>query len=274
MVKLYSPFLVAYKLQADSNAKLLFVVYVGFQVTLLLLSGIPVSGITRAYISLKIGGYTFLLGISFIEHMRSVRPSTLLIVYLGASIASDLLRVRVLFIFPHTHVFGRVLPASFFTRTMIFALEIIEKRSLLLDQWKDVSAEATGSVLNRALFFWLNNLFLRGYRTLLTVETLPSLDGELLSASDPTKLIDRWKHGMLLFPYNNNNTYNSHQPIRPVEIVFSGPLCRIIGGPFLLAFYRDLPALALLSYNPFLFSESSTTQRKRRLRILIIPLTC
>lgn len=101
-----------------------------FQVIFLLPGENPASGIARAYIALKIGGYASLLGISFLENTRSVRPSTLLIIFLGASIVSDLLRVRALFIFPHNQVFGRLLFAGFFTKNMIFALEIINYSDL------------------------------------------------------------------------------------------------------------------------------------------------
>lgn len=56
-----------------------------------------------------------------------------------------------------------------------------------------MSPEATSGVLNRALFIWLNNVFRRSFRTLLTVDILTPLDADLLAASEPSALEERWQ---------------------------------------------------------------------------------
>ena len=80
-------------------------------------------------------------------------------------------------------------------KILIFILEVSEKRRLLRFRWQNASPEETSGAINRALFIWLNHIFLQGFRTLLTVEALTPLDSDLLEASKPSKLIRRWEEG-------------------------------------------------------------------------------
>ncbi|POR38791.1 Canalicular multispecific organic anion transporter 2 [Tolypocladium paradoxum] len=155
--------------------------------------GVLTTRLTFACIALTIAGYSILSVVSYLEHVRSVRPSSLLSVYLGVSILLDLARVRTLFFVPESRTVAAVLLASFCTKILVFTLEVTEKRHLLLVEWQDESPEATSGVINRALFIWVNAVFIRGFRTLLTVNTLTPLDAEILSASRPATLIERWE---------------------------------------------------------------------------------
>ena len=130
---------------------------------------------------------------SFLEHLRSVRPSSLLCVYLGVSTVLDIARVRTLFFLPDSQTVAAVFLASFCVKILVFTLEVTEKRHLLLPGWQDESPEATSGVINRAMFIWVNNVFFRGFKTMLTVNTLTPLDAELLAASRPATLIERWE---------------------------------------------------------------------------------
>lgn len=150
---------------------------------------------TLATLSLTLAAFILLLYVSCLEHVRSVRPSTLLSVYFGVSTLLDLARVRTLYFVSAPHVVAKIYTASFSIKLVIFFLEITEKRSLLQSQWQYMSPEATSGSYNRALFIWLNKLFFKGFRTLLTIETLMPLDADLLAASRPSKLIQRWEQG-------------------------------------------------------------------------------
>jgi hypothetical protein len=180
----------------DHTAQFFFASYVVIQLTLLSLSvahDIPKTRLTIACFVLTTVGYGIFLVVLYLEHIRSVRPSTLLSVYLGISILLDTARVRTLFFIPDSQTFARLFLASFIVKIIIFALEVSEKRRLLWPKWQDASPEATSGVINRALFIWLNDLFGRGFRALLTVDTLTPLDADLLNASKPSKLIERWE---------------------------------------------------------------------------------
>lgn len=102
---------------------------------------------------------------------------------------------RTVFFIPGYHIVAPIHLASYFVKLVLLALETTEKRRLLMLQWRNTSPEATASFYSRVLFVWLNNLFLKGYKTLLTVDTLTPLDQDILDASRPTKLEERWGKG-------------------------------------------------------------------------------
>ncbi|KAK5989321.1 ABC multidrug transporter B [Cladobotryum mycophilum] len=189
VAKVKSSWLLACKMVA-------FAVYTALLITLLALwapRGAPKTRLTVACVALTVA-FSFLLSVvSYFEHIRSVRPSTVLIVYLGTSLVLDLARVRTLFFIPEVNTIAKVSLASFVVKLFIFMLEITEKRHLLRDEWKKASPEETSSTLNRAMFIWLNGVFIKGFRTLLTVNALAPLDSEILSASKPTALMEEWE---------------------------------------------------------------------------------
>ncbi|KAH8659923.1 ABC transporter [Xylariales sp. PMI_506] len=175
-------------------------VYIGLQVTLLtlwLLEDIGRTRLTTVCLGMTIGGYLFLSIVSYREHTYSVRPSTLLSVYLGASLILDLARVRTLFLIPDSLNLACIYFTSFVVKALLFVLESTEKQRNLNEKWKTSAPEETSGPINRALFIWTNQLFRQGFRTILTVDTLTDLDREILSASKPLKLKERWQksHG-------------------------------------------------------------------------------
>ncbi|KAK2738485.1 hypothetical protein FQN57_007000 [Myotisia sp. PD_48] len=177
----------------------LFASYIILHITVLavwVVRGVQTTRLTVATLALTIACYSMLLVISYLEHVRSPRPSTLLCVYLGISVLLDIARVRTLFVVSYSTVVAGVFLAAFIIKILILVSEIVEKRNLLGPDWKDASPEDTGGVFNRALFIWLNDVFQRGFRTLLTVNTLPPLDSDILSASKPSTLIQRWEKGI------------------------------------------------------------------------------
>lgn len=150
---------------------------------------------TLATVSITLVGFVLLSFVSFLEHTRSLRPSTLLTVYLGLSALLDVARARTLFFIPLDQEVARVNLACFCVKLLILLLEMIEKRRFLLPHHYTASPEATSGIYNRALFVWLHSLFFKGFRTILTVDILTPLDDDILSASEPSKLVERWNKG-------------------------------------------------------------------------------
>lgn len=177
-----------------------FLVYLALHITLLVIWAEPSITTTRATLpatSLNIVVFALLLFASYLEHVRSIRPSTLMTVYLGISSLLDIARLRTLFFVAGYHTAARIHLAGFFLKLVIFALEVTEKRSLLLSSWQDSSPEAASGIMNRVLFIWLNSLLFKGFRGLLTVDSLTPLDPDILSASRPSVLRDKWQKGIL-----------------------------------------------------------------------------
>ncbi|KAM3447999.1 hypothetical protein MY3296_008205 [Beauveria thailandica] len=164
----------------------------------------PKTASTLAALSVTLVTSLFFLYLSYLEHTRSVRPSTLLTLYLGLSTLLDLARVRTLFYLQSANHLAAVFLAGFCVKVVMFALELYEKRRLLRPKWQDSAPEATSSTYSRALFIWLNSLMVKDFRSSLTVDTLTPIDGDLLKASEPSSLLDRWnradqtkKHALL-----------------------------------------------------------------------------
>ncbi|TWU70754.1 hypothetical protein ED733_001354 [Metarhizium rileyi] len=176
---------------------LAYLSYMALQIVLLALWAKKDRAKTRttlATISMSLAAFVPFTWLSYWENRRSLRPSTHLTVYLGLSLLLDLARVRTLFYINNVgHTIASVFLASYLVKTVLLGLELLEKRHLIMDGWKEEDGpENTASAYRRALFLWLNGLFIKGYRTLLSVETLPKIDSEILSASDPTALEAEW----------------------------------------------------------------------------------
>jgi hypothetical protein len=107
----------------------------------------------------------------------------------------DLARSRTLFFIPGYRVVAPIHLAGFFVKLALLALEVTEKRRLLIARYRDASPEAASSFYARVLFVWLNQLFLKGYKNRLKVDSLPPLDEDVLAASRPIKLQERWEKG-------------------------------------------------------------------------------
>lgn len=155
----------------------------------------PATRLTVPATIILVVSYFWLLYVSCLEHVRSVRPSTILCLYFGLSSLLDLASTRTVFFIPGYHVVAPIHLASYFVKLVLLAVEVTEKRKLLMLRWKNTSPEDAASFYSRVFFVWLNRLFLRGYKTLLTVDTLTPLDHDVLAASRPTKLQDRWDKG-------------------------------------------------------------------------------
>jgi ATP-binding cassette, subfamily C (CFTR/MRP), member 1 len=123
--------------------------------------------------------------LSYLEHTRSVRPSTLLEVYLLVSSLLNIPQARTLFL-RHN---GPTAIAAIFVATIgamliVWILEARNKTKDLKEPYKEYPPEATHGVWNRTFFLWLNPLFVKGFKKLLSLDdlwqTLPDLSSEKL----------------------------------------------------------------------------------------------
>lgn len=73
-----------------------------------------------------------------------------------------------------------------------------EKKSLLENRYENSPIKSTSGVLNRAIFWWLNELLWRGSKDILTVDSLPALDNDIRAASNPRSLLESWDKCELL----------------------------------------------------------------------------
>lgn len=122
------------------------------------------------------------LGIlSYLEHNRSVRPSSVISVFLLFTIAFDAVQCRTLWLLGTTKVLAAVSTAKLAWKLIIFALEIHEKRDILLSTWKSLSPESTSGIISRGFFWWLNDLMMRGFSATISLGSLWETDTNLQS---------------------------------------------------------------------------------------------
>jgi ATP-binding cassette subfamily C (CFTR/MRP) protein 1 len=131
--------------------------------------------------------------LSFLEHGRSVKPSTLLVFYLLASVLCEGFLLRPLYIDHGNSVAVPVLTAAFGLKFLFLIVESINKRSYLREPYNELSVEQTVSDLSRVFLFWINDLILLGNSKLLTVSDLPALDDSLKSRGARLRMEDIWE---------------------------------------------------------------------------------
>jgi ATP-binding cassette, subfamily C (CFTR/MRP), member 1 len=120
--------------------------------------------------------------LSWIEHRRSVRPSTLLNIYLLCALIFDIPLCRTLYLRGDTAAFiAPVFVAGTGMKLGLLILEAQSKTSCLKDPYSKLSPEARAGVLNRIIFWWINTLLIAGYKRVVVYNDLPVLDSELSS---------------------------------------------------------------------------------------------
>lgn len=179
-----------------------------------------------------------LCSLSYMEHRRSVRPSSIISVYLTLTIVFDVVQCRTLWLMDNFR--GCVAPvflATAASKVLVLVLELQGKRKFLIEPWSHLSPESTSGVFNRSLFWWVNSLLLRGFKTILSVDSLYDTDDQLRSARLAEKLSGTWR----------SNKYSRFQRNRLVLAV-----CFALKGTLALAV---IPRLLLISFKiaqPFL----------------------
>ncbi|KAJ8118405.1 hypothetical protein OPT61_g603 [Boeremia exigua] len=125
------------------------------------------------------------MALSRTEHSRNPKPSALLTAYLCLTLLLDAVQARTLFLSSNSHperVYSSIFCAGVGVKAGVLLLEARHKaNSVRWNDEKEHSPEETSGIFSLGVFFWLNQLFLTGYRTTLTIETLLPLDSTLES---------------------------------------------------------------------------------------------
>lgn len=183
-----------------------------------------------------------LAALSWIEHSRSVRPSTLLSIYLLFTIFFDLPQARTLWLQRSVNGIAGVFSAGLVLRAMLLVLEILEKRPYLMPNYRHLSPEATSGIINRSFMWWVTGIFHAGFSNLLQFDDLYVLDEQLTSVELDGKMQRAWNR--------------RRQPERRLE--FPLAVCRALIWPLLT---MAVPRLFLIGFTfaqPYLFQRILT----------------
>lgn len=125
------------------------------------------------------------------EHSFSNSPSTLLSIYLSVTVLFGIAITRSLFLRESGFVAVAALAAATtVTKALLLVLEEIPTTRRSQSSYQ--SKEQSRGFWNRSTFWWLNETFRRGYRSLLGVEDLATVDERLDSHRLVTLLRTRW----------------------------------------------------------------------------------
>ena len=167
----------------------------GLQLALLALWASPSATSTKA--SLPTAAFSFVASIvlpivSYLEHERTIRPSSLLNVYLFSTLLPDITRARTLWLQQYNHTTAIVMTVGVVVKAMLLLLEMLEKHDILAPTLEVSPPEATAGIFNKFFFWWLNSLFREGFSRTLAVEDLFILDKHLKSRYLETILQSAW----------------------------------------------------------------------------------
>jgi ATP-binding cassette, subfamily C (CFTR/MRP), member 1 len=152
---------------------------------------------TKASIASDVLGLVAILGatvFSWFHHSQSIRPSTLLEVYLGVTVLVDIVRLRTLWFLP-----GATGAAATFSLLLAFScgalvLESARKVKCLRSshEYANAGSEPFSGLWERTGYAWLVATVRQGYRKLLTVDDLPPLNPQLKSERLQSELENAW----------------------------------------------------------------------------------
>ena len=129
--------------------------------------------------------------LSYIDHQRSLRSSTLLSLYFAALIFVDISRVRTLWLIGSVNAEAAVMTATLVLTCLALFLESSNKRSSIAEKRVGAPEEYSG-FWPRAVFAWLFTTFRAGYSKVLVQDDLPILDTRLQSHGLHKILLTTW----------------------------------------------------------------------------------
>ena len=144
-----------------------------------------------------------------LEHSRTVRPSSLINLYLALSLPFDVARTRTLWLIGDFRHMAIVQTISLGIKIGILILEGYGKRKILLGQYQDLPPEATSGIYSRSVFWWLNPIFRVGFKKSLKLADLGSLDPPLRAEALFEFVTEAWmrtnknrKHALLFAAFD------------------------------------------------------------------------
>ena len=171
--------------------------FAAIQLTVLLARATDLEVATKASVAaaaLDFSAACLLFILSCFEHSRSITPSTIIGIYLLVSFAFDAVRLRTFYLLHGiaARSIANLLALSLSAKFGVLVIEAVEKRSILLEPYKELPPEATSGVYSKSVFWWVNPLLRVGFDKTLRVGDLFTLDESLSSAKLRDRFTQKW----------------------------------------------------------------------------------
>ncbi|KAH8887207.1 ABC transporter [Thozetella sp. PMI_491] len=182
----------------------------------------------------------FLL-LSWLEDARSVRPSTLLCVYLVLTLLLDIPQLRTLWLLRReAGRLGTAFSITFAIKAVLLVLEAQQKRKYLKSAYSQLPPESTTGIIGHSFLWWINSLIWRGSRPPpISIDDLYDLDPGLSS-----ELLGR----QLQVEWDKRQT-----PERKLELVVA--VGRALWWPMVKSAFPRLFVVAFTFAQPFLIEN-------------------
>lgn len=167
-------------------------------------SGLITAAIAPAVLKLLV--LLVVPALSYLEDRRSIQPSTILNVYLLLSLIVELLQTGTIYLQGSRYINPITIFANVGLHIILLILEAQNKRAYLRPEYQHLPPEATSGIMSRTSFWWINELFHKGSRGLITFDDLYDLDPMLGGDNVGRRMAKSWNErcmNVLLFLIEN-----------------------------------------------------------------------
>lgn len=126
-------------------------------------------------------GSLALILLSGLEDSRSIRPSTIINIYMLFSLLLDIPQARTLWLRPGPTSLPGVFSVGMAVKAISLCFEACTKKRFLFPPYRAIAPEMLVSLYDRTLLWWLNPTFLLGFKSRIAFEDLSSVDSGLSS---------------------------------------------------------------------------------------------
>lgn len=199
--------------------------------------------------------------LSYTEHAKSPRPSSLLNSFLLLSLILDATLLRTLWLLPSTTAIPSVFAAATALKAALVVLEGWDKSAYLVVGAGPYAPEATAGLYARAVFAWITPLLRSGFRSLLTSADLFQLDEDMGAAALAGRFWRNWNR-VYIDEKNTPKPVNRDMPrrhrglIRCCIVTLRRPLLAVIPPRLALLAFTICQPLVLNRFLVFLGSSS------------------
>lgn len=204
------------------------------------------NGLAIRELSLASSAMTFvaaasMMALSFFEHAKCPRPSSILCSFLSLTILFDIVQTRTLWltiIRPPQTTDARIFTASVVLKFTLLLLESKHKTNWVRWDAKEHSPEETNGVFGIGFYFWLNELFFFGYKSVLSMDELYPLDQRMMSRD----MFERLSRQLRVKPQQGN------------KFGLAKNLVKALAWPFLLPVAPRVALIGFTFCQPFLIA--------------------
>ena len=142
--------------------------------------------------TLTVSGILGAAWLTYFVHQRSLRPSTLLILYLSVIAILKIPNLRTLWLINNAGREAATITIVFILTAVALLLESVPKTSRIAEEKRFGAPEEYSGLWTRTAFTWLAATFRAGYSRVIFQNDLPPLDTRLKSNLLLQQLVNTW----------------------------------------------------------------------------------